>query len=55
MRRYELTNEEQERVKDLFPPERTGKKGCPGMDNQKMLWITRSGAQWREMPSHYGK
>lgn len=59
MRRYELTNEEWERIKDLLPPERTGKKGRPCMDNRKMLngmlWIARSGAQWRELPSHYGK
>jgi len=59
MRRYELSNEEWERIKDLLPPERTGKKGRPCKDNRRMLngmlWIARSGAQWREMPEHYGK
>jgi len=59
MRRYELTNAEWERIKDMLPPERSGKKGRPCIDNRKMLngmlWIARSGAQWREMPTRYGK
>ncbi len=59
MRRYELTNEEWIRIKDLLPPENTGKKGRPRKDNRimlnGMLWITRSGCQWRELPEYYGK
>lgn len=59
MRRYELTNEEWERIKEMLPPERTGKKGRPSKDNRRMvngmMWIARSGAQWREMPTRYGK
>jgi len=59
MRRYELTNDEWERIKDYLPPERSGKKGRPSLDNRRMLngmlWIARSGAQWRELPTHYGK
>jgi transposase len=58
MRRYELTNEEWERIKDLLPPENTGKKGRPGKENRVMLngmlWITRSGSQWRNLPDCYG-
>lgn len=58
MRRYELTNEQWEQIKDYLPPERTGKRGRPGKDNRTMLngmlWIARSGAQWREMPERYG-
>lgn len=58
MRRYEITNQEWERIKDLFPPERTGKRGRPPKSNRDMfngmLWIARSGAQWRELPSCYG-
>lgn len=58
-RRYELTNEEWNRIKDLLPPENTGKKGRPRKDNRVMmngmLWIARSGCQWRELPEHYGK
>ena len=59
MRRYELTNDEWNRIKDLLPPERTGKKGRPRKSNRimlnGMLWMARSGCQWRELPEHYGK
>ena len=59
MRRNELTNEEWARIKDLLPPESTGKKGRPRKDNRimlnGMLWIARSGCQWRELPEYYGK
>jgi Transposase and inactivated derivatives len=59
MRRYELTNEEWERIESLLPPEKTGQKGRPRKSNRTMLngmlWIARSGCQWRELPEHYGK
>ena len=58
MRRYELTKEQWERVKAVLPPEKTGKRGRPRKDERKMLngmlWIARSGAQWREEPEVYG-
>ena len=58
MRRYEITSKQWERIQDLFPPERTGKRGRPAKNNRDMLngmiWIARSGAQWRELPSCYG-
>ena len=58
IRRHEITNEEWERIKELFPPERTGKKGRPAKNNRNMLngmlWIARTGAQWRELPERYG-
>ena len=48
MSRYEITNEEWERIKDLLPQPHTG-KGRPAKDNHNMLngmmWIARSGAQ----------
>ena len=58
MKRYELTKEQWERIKPLLPPEETGKRGRPRKDNRimlnGMLWIVRSGAQWRELPETYG-
>lgn len=58
-RRYELTNAEWERIKEHLPPERSGKKGRPRNDNRKMLngmlWIVRTGCQWRDLPEYYGK
>ena len=57
-RRYEITTTEWNRIKDLLPPERSGKKGRPRKDNRNMLnamlWIVRSGCQWRELPEYYG-
>lgn len=57
-KRYEITNEEWERIKEMFPPERTGKKGRLAKNNRSMLngmlWMARSGAQRRELPERYG-
>lgn len=57
-RRYELTDSEWENIKDLLPPERTGKKGKPSKDNRVMLnamiWLARSGAPWRDLPERFG-
>ena len=57
MSRYEITTEQWERVKDLSPQPHKG-KGRPAKDNRiilnGMMWIARSGAQWRELPEKYG-
>jgi transposase len=57
-RRYELTDEEWDKIKDLLPKEVTGKKGRPCKDNRNMLnamvWLARSGAAWRDLPERYG-
>jgi hypothetical protein len=58
MRRYEVTSKEWEQIKNLFSPERIGKRGRSAKSNRGMLngmpWIARSGAQWRELSSCYG-
>ena len=57
-RRYEMSDSEWERVKDLLPPEYTGKPGRPSGENRTalngILWIARSGAPWRDLPERYG-
>ena len=58
MKRYELTKEQWEHIKELLPPETAGMRGRPRKDDRNMLngmlWTARSGAQWREMPEAYG-
>lgn len=55
-RRYELTDEQYERIEHLLP-EVEG-RGCPYNDHRKVLngifWILRSGAPWRDVPERYG-
>ena len=57
-RRCEIPDSEWERIKDMLPPERTGKQGRPSGDNRTalngILWIARSGAAWRDLPERYG-
>lgn len=60
-RRYEITNEQWERIRDLLPKERKSKGSVGGRtakDNRTMLngmlWIARSGAPWRDLPEYYG-
>lgn len=57
-RRYELSDEEWERVKDLLPSDKLDRQGRPPKPNRDMLnamlWIARSGAAWRDLPERYG-
>ena len=54
-KRYELTEEQWNRVKDLIP---RSKMGRPPKDNRlmlnAMLWLARSGAGWQDLPERYG-
>ncbi len=57
MRRYEISDENWERIAPLLP----GKASDPGRtaeDNRRfinaVLWIARSGAPWRDLPERFG-
>jgi transposase len=56
MRRYELTDEQFELIRDLLPLD--GRRGGQWNDHRTTLngifWILHAGAQWREMPERYG-
>lgn len=57
-RRYELTDEQWEQLKDRLPAERKPQGGRPAKNNRQMLnamlWVVRSGAPWRDLPEYYG-
>ena len=57
-RRYEVTDEEWERLKQYFERTEEAKRGRPRKDERQMLngilWIARSGAPWRDLPERYG-
>lgn len=54
LKRYELTDQEWEKISPLLPPQNTGKPGRPPKDNRLMLnamiWLARNGAPWRDLP-----
>jgi transposase len=56
MARYEVTDEQWELLKGLFPRQ---SRGGRWLDHRTMLngmlWILRSGASWRDLPERYGK
>ena len=55
IKRYELTDEQWERVQDLI---HHSKMGRPPKDDRTMLnamlWMARSGAGWEDLPERYG-
>ena len=59
MKRFELTNSEWELIYPILPKRKIGSRGRPSLNDRMMLngilWINRTGAQWREMPECYGK
>ena len=54
-RRYEISDEQWEQIKDMFPRAKTGR---PPKDNRMMFnaifWVARSGAAWADIPERYG-
>ena len=58
MSRYDLTDTDWNAIKDLLPPEKSGKRGRPCKDNRTMVngmvWVLRSGSPWRDLPKEYG-
>jgi transposase len=55
-RRYDVSDEVWAMISPLLPAER-GRKARPCRDNREMvnamLWILRTGAPWRDLPSHF--
>ena len=56
MRRYELTDNEWERIKQYFPEKAPGTPGRPPKPTRPILngilWI--AGAPWRDLPERFG-
>ena len=54
-KRYELTDTQWDRIKDLIPRAKTGR---PPKDDRMMLnamlWLARSGAAWADIPARFG-
>ena len=57
MRRFELTDEQWEKIKHLLPG-KEGDSGRTAKDNRlfvdAVLWTARTGAQWRDLPARFG-
>lgn len=56
--RHDLTDEQWELVEPHLPRSTAGKAGRPWSDHRKVvnavLWRTRAGAAWRDLPAGYG-
>jgi len=55
--RHELTDAQWERLQPLLPPQQR-ERGRPSLDHRTIingiLWISKTGAPWRDMPERYG-
>lgn len=58
MPRFELTDEQWEKVKDALPG-KASDVGVTAKDNrlfvEAVLWAGRNGGRWRSLPQEYGK
>jgi transposase len=58
MRRFELTDEQWEKIKDMLPG-REEDVGVTAKDNRlfldAILYVARTGIPWRDLPEHFGK
>jgi transposase len=56
MHRYELTDEQWQKIADYFPA--NGRRGGQWTDHRAavhgIFWILSSGAPWRDLPERYG-
>lgn len=56
--RHDLTDEQWALLQSLLPAERTGRPGRPWTAHRRVvnaiLWRTRTGAPWRDLPAGYG-
>ena len=55
--RHELTDAQWERLQPLLPPQKPH-RGRPSLDHRTILngilWISKTGAPWRDIPERYG-
>ena len=58
MKRHEISEQQWNRIKSLFPPEKKSQGGWPGKSNREMLnailyWLN-TGIPWRDLPERFG-
>ncbi len=57
IRRGEMSEQQWSRINPLLPPQKPH-TGCPAKDHRTIingiLWVLRTGAPWRDLPSRYG-
>ena len=57
-RRHALTDDQWDKIKDSLPG-KIGDRGRTAADNRlfidAIMWIGKTGAPWRDLPSEYGK